>query len=111
MKVIVQYFGNLLIKTSSYPLSNLSKVFGPNSILYRILFLLKNDISKQLADFFNLSFMTGVFPSVLKTAKVVPIFKNDSKLDYSNYHQISLLSNINKILEKLVYNRFYIHLS
>ena len=37
-------------------------------ILYRILFLLKNDISKQLlADLFYLSFLTGVFPSVLKT--------------------------------------------
>ena len=24
--------------------------------------------------------MAGVFPSVLKTAKVVPVFKNDSKL-------------------------------
>ena len=26
---------------------------------------------KQLADLFNLSFMTGVFPSVLKTAKAL----------------------------------------
>ena len=37
--------------------------------------------------------MTGVFLSVLKTAKVVPVFKKDSKLDYSNYRPISLLSN------------------
>ena len=73
---------------------NSSKASGPNSIPYRILFLLKNEISKQLADLFNLSFMTGVFPSVLKTAKVVPVFKRDSKLDCSNYHPISLLSNI-----------------
>ena len=71
-----------------------SKASGPNIIPYRILFLLKNDISKQLTDLFNLSFMTGVFPSVLKTAKVVPVFKRDSKLDCSNYHPISLLSNI-----------------
>ena len=40
--------------------------------------------------------MTSVFVSVLKTAKVVAVFKKDSKLDYSNYHQISLLSNIQK---------------
>ena len=51
--------------------------------------------------------MTGVFPSVLKVAKVVPVFKKDSKLDYSNYHPISLLSNIEKILEKLIYKRLY----
>ena len=63
---------------------NSNKASGPNSIPYRIFFL-KNEISKQLADLFNLSFMTSVFPSVLKTAKVVPVFKIDSKLDDSNY--------------------------
>ena len=51
--------------------------------------------------------MTGVFPSILKVAKVVPAFKKDSKLDYSNYRPISLFSNIEKILEKLVYKRLY----
>ena len=90
---------------------NSSKASGPNSIPYRILFLLKNDISKQLADLFNLSFLTGVFPSVLKTAKVVPVFKKDSKLDYSNYRPISLLSNIEKILEKIMYKRLYTFLN
>ena len=90
---------------------NSSKASGPNSIPYRILFLLKNDISKQLADLFNLSFMTGVFPSVLKTAKVVSVLKKDSKLDYSNYLPISLSSNIEKILEKLTYKRLYTFLN
>ena len=42
--------------------------------------------------------MTGVFPSALKTEKVVPVFKKDSKLDYRS---ISLLSNIEKILENI----------
>ena len=51
--------------------------------------------------------MTGVFPSVLKTAKVAPVFKKDSKLDYSNYCPFSLLTNNEKILEKLMYNRLY----
>ena len=55
--------------------------------------------------------MTGVFPSVLKTAKVVPVFKKDSKLDYRNYRAISLLSNIEKILEKLMYKRLYTFLN
>ena len=60
---------------------------------------------------FNLSFMTGVFPSVHKTAKEVPVLKKDSKLDYSNYRPISLLSTIEKILENLMYRRFYIFLN
>ena len=51
--------------------------------------------------------MTGIFPSVLKTAKVVPAFKKDSKLGYSNYRPISLLSNIEEILLKLMYTRLY----
>ena len=55
--------------------------------------------------------MTGVFPSVLKTAKVVPVFKKDSKLDYSSYLPISLLSNIEKILEKFVYKGLYTFLN
>ena len=86
---------------------NSNNTSGPNNIPYRILFLLKNEILKQLADLFNLSFMTGVFPSVFKTAKVVLVFKKDSKLDYSNYRPISLLSNIEKILEKPMYKRLY----
>ena len=60
-----------------------------------------------MADLFNLSFITGVFLSVLITAKVVPVFKKDSKLNYSNYRPISFLSNIEKILGKLMYKRLY----
>ena len=51
--------------------------------------------------------MTDVFSSALKTAKVVPVFKKDPKLNYRNYRPISLLSNIEKILEKLMYKRLY----
>ena len=51
--------------------------------------------------------MTGVFSSVLKTAKVVPVFKKETKLDYSNYRPISLLLNIEKILQKRMYKRLY----
>ena len=52
--------------------------------------------------------MTDIFPSVLKTAKGIPAFKKDSKINYSNYCPMSLLSNIEKILEKLMYRRPYI---
>ena len=67
--------------------------------------LLKNDIFSQLADIFNISFYTGVFPT--KVAKIASVYKKNSKLDLSNYQSTSLLSNIEKILGKLMYNRIY----
>ena len=79
---------------------NSNKASGPSWIPYRILFLLKTKILKQLGELCNLSFMAGIFPSVLKTAK-------DSRLNYSNYCPISLLSYIEKkIHEKLMYKRY-----
>ena len=37
----------------------------------------------------------------------MPFFKKDSKLDWFNYHPIYILSNIEKILEKPIYTRFF----
>ena len=85
-----------------------SKSVGPNSIPTKILKLLKYDISSQLSEIFNISFSYRVFPSILKTAKVIPVHKKDSQLDFSNYRPISLLSNIEKFLEKLMYSKLQI---
>ena len=100
-----------LTPTDSTEVSNLifslnqNKSDGPNSIPIKILKLLNKDISDQLAILFNQSFSFGVFPSILKASKFVPIYKNVSKVGCSNYRPITLLSNIDKILERLMYNR------
>ena len=80
---------------------------GTNSIPIKILKLLNKDISDQQIILFNQSFSSGIFPSVLKTSKIIPIYKKGSKLECSNYRQISLLSNIDKSLERLMYNKLY----
>ena len=84
---------------------NPRKTTGPNSIPSDILQLLKWDISYPLSIIFNMSLTTGVHPDLLKIAKIIPIFKKGSKLNTSG--PISLLSNLNKILEKLMFNRIY----
>ena len=84
---------------------DINKSTGPYSIPIKVLNMLKNDISEQLADLFNLSFTTGTFPTILKTAQVIPIHNKDSKSNFTNYCPISLLSNLDKILEKLIHSR------
>ena len=82
--------------------SNRTKQHTPD-----ILQILKKDRSYPLSVIFNTSFSTGVYPDLLKIAKTIPIYKKGSKLTISNYRPISLLSNLNKILEKLMFNRVY----
>ena len=81
------------------------KSVGPNSIPTKIPRLLTDDISEHLSIIFNTSFATGIFPEKLNVAKVIPIHVKDYKLECSNYMPISLLSNIDKILEKLIRSR------
>ena len=56
---------------------NSNKSTGPNRFPTKILKLLKNEISTHLADIFNLSFSLGVFPSILKVARVIPVHKKE----------------------------------
>ena len=49
--------------------------------------------------------MSGTFPNVFKIAKVVPVFKAESRIICGNYRSISLLSNIGKIIEKQMHKR------
>ena len=52
-----------------------------------------------------MSFSTEQFPSVLKITKFIPIHKKQSKGDFVNYIPISLLSNIEEVIEKPKYKR------
>ena len=84
---------------------NSNKSCKPNSIPTKVLHLFQDQITNHLATICNLSFSTGIFSAILKTAKVIPIHKKNSKLEVSNYRPISLLSNIDKIFEKLMHSR------
>ena len=58
-----------------------------------------------MVEIVNSSLASGVFPSRMKTAKVVPIHKGGSKLDIQNYRPISLLSAFSKFFEKIMQHR------
>ena len=83
-----------------------SKSTGEYSIPKQLFQYVPNTLAFILQILINMTFETGIFPSALKTVKVIPVFKNKgSNQDVNNYRPISLLSNIDKIFEKLVYSR------
>ena len=86
---------------------NISKASGPNGIPTKILQMISKEISPPLRKIFNIAVMTGTHPEKLKLVNVIPIFKKGSRLLVSNYRPISLLSNLNKIFEKIIYKRIY----
>jgi len=68
-------------------------------------------VAKPLAEIINCSLTTGIVPFELKSAKIVPIFKQGKKEDITNYRPISILPFFTKILEKIMYDRLNNHLS
>ena len=86
------------------------KSTGPNGIPVFILKAFKDFFSHWLSKLINLCFETGEFPDLLKTAKVIPLHKKESVLNFLNYRPISLLSVFSKIYEKAIYTRIYSYL-
>ena len=62
-------------------------------------------IANPLATMINKSLSSGVFPELLKHAKVTPLFKSGLKNDIKNYRPISVLPIFDKIFEKIVHDR------
>ena len=89
-------------------ISNLriTKAVGPFSIPIGILKIIKFVVSKPLEMLFNASFSTGMVPSDLKLANVVPVYKKDHKKAYQTILLfLFYLSLINYSMERLMYNR------
>ena len=86
---------------------NPNKACGPSSVPSYVLHYMQDELANPLAKIVNISLSTGIHPDKLKIAKITPIYKKGSKLSTSNYRPISLLSNINKLIERLVYNRVF----
>ena len=61
------------------------------------------NIRHPLLYIINLSFKTGLFPSELKIARVVPLFKSGTL--FSIYRPVSILPAFSKIFERLMYKR------
>ena len=62
-------------------------------------------INGPLTHILNLSLLEGVFPSELKVANVLPLYKADDDMLFNNYRPVSLLSVLSKVFERIMYDR------
>ena len=77
-----------------------------NTLIYN-----KKELKIPLMHICSLSLKTGVFPEQLKIAKITPVYKKGEKSEFTNYRPISILPVISKLLERIMYNRIYKHIT
>lgn len=82
--------------------SNCSDVFDISTSFVK---LISPSLVLPLTLLFNNSISQGVFPSLMKTSKVIPVLKKGNKRDVNNYRPISILPIFSKVFERLVYER------
>jgi hypothetical protein len=58
-----------------------------------------------LTHVINLSLAQGIFPSELKLAKVIPVFKSGDSMLVNNFRPISVLTCFSKVFERIMYDR------
>ena len=80
---------------------------GYDNISNLLLKSLSDQISNPLEKIFNKSLEEGLFPTNMKKADIVPLYKSKDKQECSNYRPISLLIPLSKLLEKIMYKRVY----
>ena len=84
---------------------NENKSSGPDNLKPKLAKLCKDQFVKPLTLLFNKSIKNAAYPSEFKLAKVIALYKKNSRMLPSNYRPISLLNCFNKILERVIYNQ------
>ena len=64
-------------------------------------------LTSVISDLFNLCVNKGVFSNCLKIAEIIPIYKKGDTNKATNYRPIALLSQFNKLMEKVIFSRLY----
>lgn len=84
---------------------NTSKSTGLDNLPAKFLKDAAPIISKPLTHIINLSIEAGEVPNDMKNARVVPIYKKNSKTEAGNYRPVSILSVVSKIFERIMYDQ------
>jgi len=78
---------------------------GLDGITVNLLKENKSTLANPLKHIFNLSLSNAIIPDLFKLSIITPIFKKGETNLINNYRPISMISNIAKILEKIIKDR------
>lgn len=81
------------------------KAPGYDEISTEILKSIANTICYPLSNAINTALRTGIYPDILKTSLITPIYKFEDKSDPNNYRPISVLTAFTKIFDTIIYKR------
>ncbi len=87
-----------------------NKAVGDLDVPVKIIKTCKSQLMPHILQLVNKSFSSGIFPDILKTAKVKPLFKKNDPTLMGNYRPVSILSCVSKIFEKIMKNRLRTYL-
>ena len=83
------------------------KLVNVVTFLTKIIKLNIDLFSSFICQHFNYCISKSEFPNELKHADVIPAHKKKNKCDKTNYRPVSILPNISKIYEKIIYNQLH----
>ena len=67
--------------------------------------IVMSQLTKPLVYICNMSLQEGLFPQERKRANVVPLYKKDNSMLFTNYSPVSLLCILSKVFERIMYDR------
>ena len=103
--IIVKFCQHKGIRHFKY--SKISKAYGHDDILIRMLKLSSKSILKPLKLLFENCLRTGIFPDQWKKANIVPIHKKGDKQLFKNYRPVSLLPICAWVFERIIFNGLF----
>ena len=88
-----------------------SKAMGSDGIPPIVLSKCASVLYKPFYYLFSLILKYSYLPSDWMIHKIIPVFKSGDPTQVKNYRPISLLCNISKVLERIIYNKLIDHVS
>ena len=87
------------------------KAAGFDEIPAKFIKRLGTKLVKPICLLINRCILENTFPKQTKKANITPLYKKKDKLNKDNYRSVNLLPIISKVIERMLFNQIYEHMS